>query len=68
MSDQRVETSAGEPGGKPAAAAAPVRKRGRLRRTMLSTGFGDASSKTCEVCGFVGFRWQTKCPRGHPLA
>jgi hypothetical protein len=34
---------------------------------MLSTGFSDVPGKTCEVCGFQGFRWQTECPEGHPL-
>ncbi len=64
MSEHPVET-----GNHPAEAplpAPPVRKR--IRRTMLSTGFSDVPGKTCEVCGFQGFRWQTECPDGHPLA
>jgi len=66
MSEQPVETAGNDPGEAPAAAAEPAVKR--VRRTMLSTGFSDVPGKTCEVCGFQGFRWQTECPNGHPLA
>jgi hypothetical protein len=64
MSEQPVETPGTEPAA-PAAAAPPTRKQ--LRRTMLSTGFSDVPGKTCAICGFEGFRWQTECPEGHPL-
>jgi hypothetical protein len=62
-----VETSGNDPAEAPAAPAPtpPVTKR--LRRTMLSTGFSDVPGKTCAICGFQGFRWQTECPEGHPL-
>jgi hypothetical protein len=65
MSEQPVETS----GPEPAAAPSVPEDSGprRFRRTMLSTGFSDVPGKTCEVCGFQGFRWQTECPEGHPL-
>lgn len=69
MSEQPVETSGNDPAEAPAApapaSAPPVTKR--LRRTMLSTGFSDVPGKTCAICGFQGFRWQTECPEGHPL-
>lgn len=65
MSDQPVEASGNNPAETPSVAAAPLRKN--VRRTMLSTGFSDVPGKTCEVCGFQGFRWQTQCPEGHPL-
>ena len=61
MTEEPVETPAEEP----AAAPAPLKKQ--FRRTMLSTGFSDVPGKTCEICGFQGFRWQTTCPEGHPL-
>jgi hypothetical protein len=64
MSDQPVETSGNDPQTPPAAAPSVGK---RIRRTMLSTGFTDVPGKTCEVCGFQGFRWQTECPEGHPL-
>ena len=66
MSEQPVETSGNDPAETPSAAARSVPKR--FRRTMLSTGFSDVPGKTCEVCGYQGFRWQTECPDGHPLA
>lgn len=66
MSEQPVVTSGNDPTQTLSAAAHPVRKR--FRRTMLSTGFSDVPGKTCEVCGFQGFRWQTECPDGHSLA
>ena len=66
MSEQPVDTSGDNPTETPSAAAHAVTKR--VRRTMLSTGFSDVPGKTCEVCGFQGFRWQTECPDGHPLA
>jgi hypothetical protein len=47
------------------AAATPIEKR--HRRTMLSTGFSDVPGKTCAICGFQGFKWQSTCPEGHPL-
>jgi hypothetical protein len=65
MSEGPVEPSGNEPDETPSAPADSVRKR--VRRTMLSTGFSDLRGKTCEICGFQGFRWQTKCPEGHPL-
>jgi len=65
MSEQTVEPSGQEPDRTPAAAK-PATER-RVRRTALSTGFSDAPGKTCEVCGYQGFNWQTKCPQGHPL-
>ena len=65
MSEPSVETSGNDPSETPSPAATPVGKR--VRRTMLSTGFSDVPGKTCEVCGFQGFRWQTECPEGHPL-
>ena len=58
MSDQPLETPA-------PASPPPVKKQ--FRRTMLSTGFSDVPGKTCQVCGFQGFRWQTECPEGHLL-
>ena len=68
MSDQPVETPAKDPVAEaPAATATPPVER-RTRRTMLSTGFSAVPGKTCEVCGFQGFRWQTECPQGHPLS
>jgi hypothetical protein len=65
MTEQPVEAS-GQDSGEPAPAAAPPAPK-RVRRTMLSTGFSDVPGKTCEICGFQGFRWQTECPEGHPL-
>ena len=71
MSNDSVETPGDEPGEKPSAAApavaAPAVEK-RFRRTTLSTGFSDGPGKTCQVCGFQGFRWQKTCPQGHPLA
>lgn len=61
MSEQPLETS----GEKPSTAQPRVEKR--FRRTMLSTGFSEVPGKTCQVCGFQGFRWQTECPEGDPL-
>ena len=66
MSDQPAEVSGIDPAETPPAAVQSIRKQ--VRRTMLSTGFSDVPGKTCEVCGFQGFRWQTECPDGHPLA
>ena len=66
MTDRPVEAPADERVEKPAAAVSPVEKR--VRRTMLSTGFSDVPGKVCEICGYEGFRWQTACPQGHPLA
>lgn len=66
MSNPPVETPATDPAETPAPPIASVSKR--FRRTMLSTGFSDVPGKTCAVCGFQGFRWQTECPDGHPLA
>ena len=66
MSKQPVETSGKVPGDTAPAAAYSASKH--VRRTMLSTGFSGVPGKTCEVCGFQGFRWQTECPEGHPLA
>ena len=66
MSEQPVETSGKDPGGTPSTATQSAGKR--VRRTMLSTGFSDVPGKTCEICGFQGFRWQTECPEGHPLS
>ncbi len=66
MSDQPVDTSGNDSDETPPAAAPPTAKR--MRRTMLSTGFSDVPGKTCAICGFQGFRWQTECPEGHPLA
>lgn len=63
MSEQPPETPDDKPDRKPAAAP-PER---RVRRSMLSTGFSDVPGRTCEVCGYQGFRWQTTCPKGHPL-
>jgi hypothetical protein len=63
--NEPVETSGNDPAKTPSAAEYPVRKR--VRRTMLSTGFSDVPGKTCEICGFQGFRWQSECPEGHPL-
>ncbi len=41
----------------------------KQNRRGLATGFtqGD-NGKSCEVCGFQGFRWQTDCPKGHALS
>jgi hypothetical protein len=64
MSDQPVETPGTDPVERPAAAPSAGK---RTRRTMLSTGFSSVPGKTCEVCCFQGFRWQTECPEGHPL-
>ena len=66
MSEKPVDTSGNDPVETPSVAAHSVPKQ--TRRTMLSTGFSDVPGKTCEVCGFQGFRWQTECPDGHPLA
>ena len=66
MSEQPVEASGTNPGNTPSAAAQPAAKR--VRRTMLSTGFSDIPGKTCAICDFHGFRWQTECPNGHPLS
>jgi hypothetical protein len=66
MSDQPAGASGNDLGETPPAAAAPATSK-RVRRTMLSTGFSAVPGKTCEVCGFQGFRWQTECPEGHPL-
>ena len=60
------EPSVQAPGEKPSPVVPATSKR--VRRTMLSTGFSAVPGKTCEVCGFQGFRWQTECPDGHPLA
>lgn len=65
MSDPPVEKSGNKPS-EPAPAAVSSGSK-RVRRTMLSTGFANVPGKTCEVCGFQGFRWQTECPEGHPL-
>lgn len=62
---ETVETSGSDSGETPPPAARSQGKQ--VRRTMLSTGFSDVPGKTCEVCGFQGFRWQTECPEGHPL-
>ena len=67
MTDQPVEVSGTDPAEAPAAAARPSLPK-HFRRTMLSTGFSDVPGKTCATCGFQGFRWQTECPDGHPLA
>ena len=66
MSEQPVETSGQDHSETPSVAAPSASKR--VRRTMLSTGFSAVPGKTCEICGFQGFRWQTECPEGHPLA
>lgn len=65
MSEQPVDTSGDPPVQTPAAPAPSTNKR--VRRTMLSTGFSGVPGKTCAICGFQGFRWQTECPEGHPL-
>lgn len=65
MSDQPADAPADDLGEQPPAAPAPTEKR--FRRTMLSTGFSSVPGKTCSVCGFEGFSWQTTCPEGHPL-
>ena len=65
MSEQPVTTSGNDPGVTPPTASASASKR--VRRTMLSTGFSAVPGKTCEICDFQGFRWQTECPNGHPL-
>ena len=64
MSEQTPESH--EAAGEKPAATQPAAKK-QFRRTMLSTGFSDVPGKTCQVCGFQGFRWQTTCPEGHPL-
>lgn len=66
MSDQPVTTPEIRPDEAPAPVASAATKR--VRRTMLSTGFSGVPGKTCEICGFEGFRWQTECPEGHPLS
>jgi hypothetical protein len=66
MSENPVDASGDDPGETPPAAPADPGGKQR-RRTMLSTGFSDVPGKTCGVCGFQGFRWQTACPEGHPL-
>ena len=65
MSNQPVEPSGSDPVEMAAPAAPLVRN---VRRTTLSTGFSDVPGKSCAICGFQGFRWQTECPDGHPLA
>lgn len=65
MAEQSVTTPGDDPGETPPAAEHSAGKR--IRRTMMSTGFSGVPGKTCEVCGFQGFRWQTECPDGHPL-
>lgn len=62
MSDQPIETPDEDPPATPPPFAAK-----RVRRTMVSTGFSGVPGKTCAICGFEGFRWQTECPEGHPL-
>jgi hypothetical protein len=64
MSEQTPETPEAASETPPATQPAPKK---HFRRTMLSTGFSDVPGKTCQVCGFQGFRWQSKCPEGHPL-
>ena len=67
MSDQPVTTRGNDP--VEPTPSAPAQSAGKhIRRTMMSTGFSSVPGKTCEVCGFQGFRWQTECPEGHPLA
>ena len=70
MSDEPVETSgddtAVDPPAVSPAVAPPLQKR--IRRTTLSTGFSGVPGKTCEICGYEGFRWQSECPQGHPLS
>ena len=41
----------------------------KQNRRGLATGFtqGD-NGKACLTCNFQGFRWQTKCPKGHALS
>ena len=63
MSEQPAESVPAEQVQKPA----PPSLRKQRRRSALSTGFSDVPGKTCEVCGYQGFRWQTTCPKGHPL-
>lgn len=65
MTEQPVEPSGNDTAATPPVVAPSGGKR--VRRTMLSTGFSAVPGKTCEVCGFQGFRWQTECPEGHPL-
>jgi hypothetical protein len=65
MSEQTTDPSGVDPV-LPTPASAPAVER-RVRRTTLSTGFSDVPGKTCAVCGYQGFRWQTLCPQGHTL-
>lgn len=65
MSEPPVTTSGNDPGVTPPTATAPASKQ--VRRTMMSTGFSGVPGKTCAICDFQGFRWQTECPEGHPL-
>lgn len=67
MSDQPVDPSGNDQGTDPPAVTPPAPAGKRVRRTMLSTGFSAVPGKTCEICGFQGFRWQSECPQGHPL-
>jgi len=49
--------------GGPVTRAPKRRHRGKLHMGFSPTVRG----KTCVVCGFQGFGWQTCCPKGHPL-
>jgi len=66
MSEQVTDPSPEPAGAAPPASKPPTEKR--HRRTALSTGFSDVPGTSCQVCGYQGFRWQTTCPQGHPLA
>lgn len=63
MREQPVKTPVEDAGEMPPSAAHAGARQ--VRRTMLSTGFSAIPGKTCGVCGFQGFRWQTECPAGH---
>lgn len=65
MSDQPSQAG-DQPSTEPPAVTPAVQKR--IRRTTLSTGFSGVPGKTCEICGYEGFRWQSECPQGHPLS
>lgn len=48
-------------------AEAPPPPERRSRGKQLTGFTGRLPGKACRICGFNAFRWQTRCPKGHPL-